>query len=109
MMCRPCCQTAAHDDDCQCWRCIAVVLTHELDSMEWAAALPEVKPVVTPAPKPKREAPQATIDALMYCYRTRGKAAFNEPTNRARLAELSHRQKQELRERIERTKQPVPA
>jgi hypothetical protein len=105
---RPCCQTADHGPDCRCWRCIAVVLDGELDAMQWAAALPHAKPAINPSPKPKREAPQTTIDALLYCLRTRGMAAFNEPANRARLAELSPRQREQLREIVARKPQTAP-
>jgi hypothetical protein len=96
--------TAPHDEDCQCWRCVCVVLRHELDAIEWGAELPETKPIAKPCSKPKREAPQATIDALIYCYQTRGQAAFNEPRNKLRIADLSPRQRDELRERIARMK-----
>jgi hypothetical protein len=101
---RPCCQTADHGPDCRCWRCVCVVLTHELDAMQWAAELPDIKTAAKSTTKPKREAPQVTIDALLYCYHTRGQAAFNEPANRLRLADLSPRQRDELRQRIERMK-----
>ena len=105
---RPCCQTADHGPDCQCWRCIAIVLDNELDAMACAASLPEVKPAPKSKPKPAREAPQATLDALMYCFRTRGMAAFNEPANKARLADLSPKQRDEFRAHIS-AKRPVPA
>jgi len=112
MTCRPCCWTAPHHEDCQCWRCISLALADELDAAEYEleciATLPDVKPA-KPKPMTPREAPQATIDALMYCFRTRGKTAFNEPANRARLAELSPRQREQLREIVARNKQAVTA
>jgi hypothetical protein len=106
---RPCCQTADHGPDCRCWRCIAVVALNELDAMCWAAALPEVKPVSKPSPKPKREAPEATLEALRHSYRTRGIGAFSELRNKLRLAELSPEQRTVLREWVARNKQAVPA
>jgi hypothetical protein len=45
-----------------------------------------------PAPKPKpRPTPQATIDAVKYCVRTRGSAALDEPANLARLRSFDRR------------------
>ena len=78
---------------------------HELQCM---FALPDVRPVVKPRPKPIREAPEATVEAIRCCYRERGMSALSEPRNRQRLAELSPRQRAELREWIAQ-KQTVPA
>jgi hypothetical protein len=104
-----CCHTADHGPDCQCWRCIAVVLDNELDAMEWAAALPELKPVAKSKMKPKPEAPEVVLDALSWAWRERGRAAFDEPMNRSRLADLSPRQRKQLRVRLERLKRLVAA
>jgi hypothetical protein len=85
------------------------VLENELDAMTWAAELLDVKPAAKPKPKPPREAPQTTIDALMYCFRERGMGAFEERANRARLKELSDTQRAALRDWVKATKQVVPA
>lgn len=107
---RVCCKTAEHGVGCSCWRCVCLTLTDELEAVESAPALlPEVKPAVRPKPKLQREAPQVTLDALIYCYRTRGQASFDEPMNRVRLADLSPRQRDDLRERIARVRRLVPA
>jgi len=107
---RICCHTAAHDPGCPCWRCVALAMADELDAVEYEHALPEVKPAAKPSPKPKPEAPQVTLDALLYVFRTQGKAAFNEPANRERLSRLSPRQREQLREIVARNnKQTVPA
>jgi hypothetical protein len=113
---RACCWVAPQGRHCGCWRCIARVLANELELLRdaidaadtfWRAceradrehALRKPKP----APKPAG-APEVTLAAIIYAWRARGRAAFAEPANRARLAELSPAQRTELRQRMQQFK-----
>jgi hypothetical protein len=46
--------------------------------------------------------PQSTIDAILYCVRTRGIAALEEPNNKERLASCDAAARKQIDERIER-------
>jgi hypothetical protein len=51
---------------------------------------------------PRRYAtPQSTIEAILYCVRTRGLAALKEPGNEERLDRCDTKAKTEIKERIE--------
>jgi len=46
--------------------------------------------------------PQSTIDAILYCVRTRGIAALEEPNNKERLAGCDAAARKQINERIEK-------
>jgi hypothetical protein len=50
----------------------------------------------------QRATPQLTIDAILYCVRTRGIAALEEPNNKERLSLCDEAAMKQIRERIER-------
>ena len=49
--------------------------------------------------------PQSTIDAILYCVRSRGLAALQEPNNKERLSRCDEAAMKQIRERIERMRQ----
>ena len=49
--------------------------------------------------------PQSTIDAILYCVRTRGIAALEEPNIIERLSRCDEAAMQQIRKRIERMRQ----
>ena len=60
------------------------------------------------APKPPRDAPQATLEALIYSVRENGLGALDTPRNRERWKELSPRQRDEIRARLKRIAHGIP-
>jgi hypothetical protein len=55
---------------------------------------------------PRRYAtPQSTIEAILYCVRTRGLAALKEPGNEERLSRCDEAAMKQIRERIERMRE----
>jgi len=46
--------------------------------------------------------PQSTIDAILYCVRTRGIAALEKPNNKERLAGCDAAARKQINERIEK-------
>ena len=49
--------------------------------------------------------PQSTIEAILYCVRTRGLAALKEPGNEERLSRCDEAAMKQIRERIERMRE----
>jgi hypothetical protein len=49
--------------------------------------------------------PQSTVDAVLYCVRTRGMAALKEPANEERLSCCDAAAMKQIRERIERMRE----
>jgi hypothetical protein len=49
--------------------------------------------------------PQSTIEAILYCVRTRGLDALKEPNNVERLSRCDEAAMKQIRERIERMRQ----
>jgi hypothetical protein len=55
---------------------------------------------------PARHAtPQSTIEAILYCVRTRGLVALKEPANEERLSRCDEAAMKQIRERIERMRE----
>ena len=55
---------------------------------------------------PQRYAtPQSTIEAILFCVRTRGMAALKEPANEERLSRCDEAAMKQIRERIERMRE----
>jgi hypothetical protein len=55
---------------------------------------------------PQRYAtPQWTVEAILYCVRTRGLAALKEPDNEERLSRCDEAAMKQIHERIERMRQ----
>ncbi len=55
---------------------------------------------------PRRYAtPQSTIEAILYCVRSRGLAALKEPGNEERLSRCDEAAMKQIHERIERMRQ----
>jgi len=49
--------------------------------------------------------PQSTTEAILYCVRTRGIAALEEPDNKGRLARCDAAAREQIDERIERMRE----
>jgi hypothetical protein len=49
--------------------------------------------------------PQTTIEAILYCVRTRGVAALEEPNNKERLSRCDATAMKQIHDRIERMRQ----
>ena len=58
---------------------------------------------------PRPDAPEATVEALMFDLRERGLAALTEKSNQRRLAELSDSQVGEVTKRLSKLKKKYPA
>ena len=55
---------------------------------------------------PARHAtPQSTVEAILYCVRTRGVAALEEPNNKERLSRCDATAMKQIHDRIERMRQ----
>jgi len=55
---------------------------------------------------PQRHAtPQSTIEAILFCVRTRGLAALKEPDNQERLSHCDEAAMKQIRDRIERMRE----
>jgi hypothetical protein len=55
---------------------------------------------------PQRYAtPQSTVEAILYCVRSRGIAALEEPNNKERLARCDAAAREQINERIKRMRE----